>query len=213
MKRVFYFICLLLCFASCDKGEMSDIDMTDRTTEPSYKSWNRKILSHDYGTDYSLINVYYNNDSIVMTYKYYFELVDETHQIVDEFSTHNMIFEGVKPAEMTDAKIKTFALKLKNELNKEPNKRDWIQDLYKIYSHNMIENENEYYGMLWGLKCDNMKVSDIYFNHADVDLDYRKNHAGYYITYHYDKDSKNEYVKVTKYAGIQDYEEIIKIEF
>lgn len=194
MKKVLLLLLVSLALLSaCDKEKEADDLSFDR---PYYFDWNHVYLDSESSYD----RLFYTKDSLLFESRW--KLADKEYVTIDRFGTHNNMFAGVDPSNMTDTEVKELARQWVEELRKE---KDRI--LYVSYLDRLENIEDKDYGMLWGFVPSSVSatVTGIEKKNASLFLTFGEYHKigysfCYYTSYYYmnGEKTKGEYVRVVK---------------
>ena len=201
MKKVLYFVLFALTavLCGCNKDEDEALEQ-----EPAYKSWTRSNFIYDNdlkGNSWGFY-FYYNSDSVVVDYKStYVTSKKDTIKTnnVYKLSTHNFVFNSYSMPLSSDAQMIAFAEKWSEEIKKESNRYQWCMALGSYIDAKKISKYKDLddYGLLWGLKPDNISELGIIVNRFDYQFDF----GNYTLEYIFEGGpllAKNETVNLKK---------------
>lgn len=199
MKKVLYFALFALTafICGCNKDD-DEPKQSNAFVRPYYFDWNIVWLKCDPSKSYD--RLFYNEDSLIFESRY--KVFEEERISITAFSTHNNIFAGKDPSNMTDDQVKDLARQWVSELKKE-SRGSYVEKLAVLGKE---KDENDY-GMLWGFKpkrysantgglFDTSNTLSLYFGE-----NYKIGYSFHYYSSYYYQDggkTKGEYVRIKK---------------
>ncbi|MEE1260904.1 MAG: hypothetical protein U0K66_12090 [Paludibacteraceae bacterium] len=189
MKKVLYLLYMFVAFTACDKPEEDN------------SGWKKETINTE--TEHDLCYLYHNQDSVIVEYNRWNEISEDYNTEVYKLSTHNNVFEGINPLEMTENEVIEFAQRWMEEIKREPDLEVWKKAI------NCIKYEDKDYGLLWGLTASGVSLFSssqnenpriyVIFSY-DESESWARGIAGYSYAYSYNNlNSDEDVVIVYKY--------------